>query len=562
MKNFYKCLLLFVFCAVFLPSSSYASTASDLQAQITALLAQVQTLQNQLSTIQTTITTSGCPNITSDLYLGVENSQVTALQNYLANDSSIYPEKLVTGYYGSLTEKAVQRWQAKYGVVSSGSADTTGYGVVGPKTRAKMNSVCGGTSTIIQQTASGVYEPKAGTTLVQNNSSSVKWTKTTASSGYVNVWLVSQNNSSLHTLIASSESVVTSSAIRIQESTTSFLYTPSQGLANGSYYIKVCYSQFQTKNQTQNCMNSSTFNLVATNPILDVSSIYVSDGVTPAGTNDVVFGKYVLDTSGSSESIKISSIDFGYEDNGYQTSLSGCYLYEDSKKLNDALVPSKGVQTFSLNSPLIINKNTSKTIILKCNVAAWTMESPFYRWTFNDAYAVGFTSSSTAIVDTSDVSAGPKISVVYPNAFLASVSSQSEVSGTASQGELVTAGIFDISAASEDIFIDFIPVTFTGTTKDDLVSVSLWDGDTRLGLACVPCSSSDEIYVYMAWVVPVSTPKTLTLKAQLASNAGVGGNFRLGINAEESKGTSATSHAQVTGSPKTTLYGSFMTIVE
>ena len=45
----------------------------------------------------------------------------------------------ITGYYGSLTTRAVQLFQAKYGIISSGSPFTTGYGFVGPKTRAKLN---------------------------------------------------------------------------------------------------------------------------------------------------------------------------------------------------------------------------------------------------------------------------------------------------------------------------------------------------------------------------------------------------------------------------------------
>jgi peptidoglycan hydrolase-like protein with peptidoglycan-binding domain len=43
-----------------------------------------------------------------------------------------------TGYFGAQTQSLVQNWQAAHGVVSSGSAATTGFGVVGAKTRAAM----------------------------------------------------------------------------------------------------------------------------------------------------------------------------------------------------------------------------------------------------------------------------------------------------------------------------------------------------------------------------------------------------------------------------------------
>jgi peptidoglycan hydrolase-like protein with peptidoglycan-binding domain len=69
---------------------------------------------------------------------GDSNSQVSALQTFLAADSSIYPEGLVTGYYGSLTVAAVERYQCKNGIVCQGSPSTTGYGRVGPATLAKI----------------------------------------------------------------------------------------------------------------------------------------------------------------------------------------------------------------------------------------------------------------------------------------------------------------------------------------------------------------------------------------------------------------------------------------
>lgn len=79
--------------------------------------------------------------ITAQATLGARGTNVTNIQTFLASNSSFYPEGLITGYYGSLTQKAVQRFQAYYGIVSSGSPSTTGYGRVGPSTMAKMNAL-------------------------------------------------------------------------------------------------------------------------------------------------------------------------------------------------------------------------------------------------------------------------------------------------------------------------------------------------------------------------------------------------------------------------------------
>lgn len=72
-------------------------------------------------------------SITYDLSKGMQNGQVTKLQQILARYSDIYPEASVTGYFGIATERAVMRFQRKYGL------EQVGY--TGPKTRAILNSL-------------------------------------------------------------------------------------------------------------------------------------------------------------------------------------------------------------------------------------------------------------------------------------------------------------------------------------------------------------------------------------------------------------------------------------
>ncbi|MFH1534763.1 MAG: peptidoglycan-binding protein [Patescibacteria group bacterium] len=81
------------------------------------------------------------PVFNATLRYGMTSDDVKRLQELLASDSEIYPEGIVSGWFGSLTKRAVQRFQAKHGIVSSGNEATTGYGLVGPKTRAKIQEV-------------------------------------------------------------------------------------------------------------------------------------------------------------------------------------------------------------------------------------------------------------------------------------------------------------------------------------------------------------------------------------------------------------------------------------
>ncbi len=144
---------------MFLPALASAQTAADLQAQAAALLAQVQALQAQLVAQQgghvvtpaggvvpvagtAGVNSSACPNIGRMLKSGSTGADVTRLQQFLAGDPSIYPEAIVSGYYGKLTQAAVQHWQTRYNIVSSGTPDSTGFGVVGPRTAAAIALLC------------------------------------------------------------------------------------------------------------------------------------------------------------------------------------------------------------------------------------------------------------------------------------------------------------------------------------------------------------------------------------------------------------------------------------
>lgn len=142
------------------PLISSALTEAELRAQAEALLLQVQALQTQLATqggasvsTPTNATTGAasnnsalCPALGRTLKRGSSGDDVTRLQQFLAQDPAIYPEGTVSGYFGALTEAAVQRWQAKFKIVSSGNPSTTGYGVVGPRTAAAIAIVCSGGS--------------------------------------------------------------------------------------------------------------------------------------------------------------------------------------------------------------------------------------------------------------------------------------------------------------------------------------------------------------------------------------------------------------------------------
>ena len=73
------------------------------------------------------------PKFTQILEPGMEGNEVRELQKFLSQFRDIYPEGLVNGYYGPLTEAAVMRCQQKFGLPVTGK--------IGPKTIAALNDL-------------------------------------------------------------------------------------------------------------------------------------------------------------------------------------------------------------------------------------------------------------------------------------------------------------------------------------------------------------------------------------------------------------------------------------
>jgi fibronectin type 3 domain-containing protein len=89
----------------------------------------------------TPIVTPATPSFTftTNLRYGIRSAAVTALQNFLISQNDL-GASYNTGFYGSLTQAAVRQFQCVESIVCSGSPATTGWGSVGPRTRAALNS--------------------------------------------------------------------------------------------------------------------------------------------------------------------------------------------------------------------------------------------------------------------------------------------------------------------------------------------------------------------------------------------------------------------------------------
>ena len=135
MKKYLPILVLLIGLGVFIATATTPAFAvtieefEELQKQIQKLLEAIRSLQSQVPTPPPSNT---CPFV-SVMYLGYSETptnEVRELQKLLKQYPNIYPEGMVTGYFGKLTDAALRRFQQQYGLPTTGQTDTA--------TRAKL----------------------------------------------------------------------------------------------------------------------------------------------------------------------------------------------------------------------------------------------------------------------------------------------------------------------------------------------------------------------------------------------------------------------------------------
>jgi peptidoglycan hydrolase-like protein with peptidoglycan-binding domain len=108
---------------------------ANIEAQIAIKLSEIETLRRQLSALkeETVGLRKDARELRSQLREGAQGVEVTTLQEWLSELQDVYPEGLVTGYFGPLTKRAVMKFQEKYGLEQVGE--------VGPQTRGQLHAL-------------------------------------------------------------------------------------------------------------------------------------------------------------------------------------------------------------------------------------------------------------------------------------------------------------------------------------------------------------------------------------------------------------------------------------
>lgn len=176
---------------------------------------------------------AGAAPLYRQLQFGMSGSDVSDLQTFLARDTTIYPQGLVTGYFGSLTRSAVSNFQARNGI------DTVGR--VGPITMQAINAQMGGT------VGGDVTVPVISSFTVATTSTSAtfSWNTNEATKGVV------YYSTSPLTLSESGKSVIVSGSSAMMD--TSFRTSQNivlQGLQSNTVYYYVVHTVDASGNTT------------------------------------------------------------------------------------------------------------------------------------------------------------------------------------------------------------------------------------------------------------------------------------------------------------------------
>lgn len=141
MKKILSSFLVFAFLIFVIPpfkASAETTTSTPSQTEVIInLLKQIQQLQTQIEALKTQMVQlqqqkqETILQLLTTLKEGSKGQNVKTLQALLAADPEIYPEGLITGFYGRLTAEAVKRFQKRHGIEQ--------VGIVGPKTLKKLN---------------------------------------------------------------------------------------------------------------------------------------------------------------------------------------------------------------------------------------------------------------------------------------------------------------------------------------------------------------------------------------------------------------------------------------
>ena len=407
---------------------------------IEQLQAQILDLQNKLKALIGTSDggATGCPasgSFAVNLSSGMNNNNVRDLQTFLkAQGSDVYPEGIVSGYFGSLTKAAVMKFQNKYASsILTPLGLTTGSGYWGAASRAKANELCAAAPVTPPPPPPGTPPPPAamgtGVTIAAGTHTDARLApqsaarlpfttlKFTASSdgdieiksltaertGLANdtaisaIVLLDENmvQVGLEKTLNSNHQVVLNEPFTVKAGQTRTMYLGANMAASlGSYAGQIAYLALVAVN-TDAQVNGTlpiTGSGHTVNATLSLGSITFTKGARDpgagatkdVGTKDFIFSSLKA-TAGSAEPVIWKSIKWNQSGSAAKTDLENIKICVDGADCYNAVASSDGkYYSAMLGEGLEITKGGFKEVYIKGDILAGTnrtIDYDLYKYT-------------------------------------------------------------------------------------------------------------------------------------------------------------------------------------
>ncbi len=254
-----------------------------------------------------------------------------------------------------------------------------------------------------------------------------------------------------------------------------------------------------------------------------------------AGTTGFTFAKVLFDGTASGEDVRFTSAQFALETDTGSSNPTNCQLFDGTTALNTGTnvqnPTSDGQKTFTLDKNLIIPKGTLKTVSLKCDVAANLTADDTIEWKLNIGATFGATGLTSGNTVTPTLNNGSnanstndnnKMTIKSGGTITVALDGSSPSVRLAQSGQEVILSVLRLTGTNEDLNVKQIAFQLSNTasnTPQDLSSITLWDGSTKVGEA-VLTSLDNATATLSNFIVLKDGSKNLTVKGVIG-NIGV-----------------------------------------
>lgn len=331
-------------------------------------------------------------------------------------------------------------------------------------------------------------------------------------------------------------------------------------------------------NRNITAKGETTNNSIAASPTTDVAadtmtirigSLSVSTLNTPvaqtivAGTSGFTFANFVLDASAAGEDIKITQLYVRHSTTAanLHQDISGIKIYDGSTVLNNndveygrATDVSNATSTITLDTPLILAKGTTKTLVLKADIGGSATGGHQFGLVGDCLIAYG-NSTGNSVTESTTNSDGQLMTIASNSKLTVGVSSASSKSDGLIPGSTdgVVLGIYNFRAQYADINLEELYLTVSAVNNggpDQFDKLYLYDGTTKVAEISATTTdaligSGDTVHFNMSAnpvkITAGGVGKDLTVKADTsdvdyynsgaASKGEAGEGFNLKINA-------------------------------